>query len=235
MDRFSLVKEAGSILGVFGLASGIEDIADPVKEYMTPLSLSDVISANTTYFQAIEILTESSGRPLLVVDGNRVTGTLCYASLFKPAGRLCLFCLTLELEELIVDLLAVLPSAQKHFEALNPTSQAVAKKHHQRRLKNQGRTPPPGDSPWCEWISCASFKDKLEMLKTSKRVALGNNQEEELFQYTEKIRNCCAHPSTPDELATIIPKTKLGEFVHGCQRVINAIANRPTVFSVPLL
>src|SRR5688572_6134985 len=67
-----------------------------------PINPDMMIAADTKLWRATDVLmSHSDGNQFLfVLDGHEIAGTLSYRDLFKPPFKVCLFAMTVELEQL---------------------------------------------------------------------------------------------------------------------------------------
>jgi hypothetical protein len=187
---------------------------------MTPITVTRVLPAEATYFEAVRAFRERKCRSFVVIDGGGPTGTLALPDLLKPPGRMCLFALTLELEVLSQDaciwrgLFASLPDARKD------------KAREVFRKKQQGQS--QHEPTERELIENTTFIDKGTMLlKGGSEVLSGWSSPEikSLFTRAEHVRNACAHPTDEASFMWGTLKGQLGEFIDRCE-ALTAVLQR---------
>jgi hypothetical protein len=151
-----------------------------------------------------------------VFDANEVVGTLTYHDLFKPSFRVCLFALTVELEQ--ASLRLAMKDAAASWAVLTPNRQQRAEENLRR--SNLKRLSTPADL-----LEFTTFIDKKTIL-TKRRLIPGVPLDEvrTIFDEVEELRNRCAHPDSADEPFIDQPKELLRQ-VLDCHRLLWKINN----------
>ncbi len=228
VDRISLVVENGSPMG--WTAIGYDGVEDPstvkVGSVAEPIRPSQLITANTPYLDTLSYFAEEGFRFCFVLDGRRLTGTVDYAGLFKPPGRMCLFALTLELETNALRLCQRF--AKQCFDVLSDGRKekaiAVWKKRYESKRRYSHR---PIDDPHDhlgEIVACTTFIDKARMISKCKLVIdRGRDEIDCVFNRAERIRNACAHPVEGESFQEVLERKNLGSFLVKLTGLIDSI------------
>lgn len=145
-----------------------------------------------------------------MLRGSELVGTLTYPDLFKLPFILCLFSLTLEVEQ---GALAVLGQDSKAaWDALSNGRKEKTIENYRRRF---GQEPDRAQAPTRELLECTYFSDKGRLLHKLRLLPEEWTKKiEGFFARAETIRNTCAHPgSEGDTVARMPDRGQLGEFV----------------------
>ncbi len=227
IDRISLAVELGRPIGWFTAdlldVDGPED-ARPVRDLMESIAPSEIISATTSLFDAVDHFSTEDSSFFFVLDGRRITGTLHYSDLFKPPGLLCFFGLTLHLESSALELCS--RTAEECWNALLASRQDKARKVYRHRYNARPRRFPSAvvSESFQEWLACTMFIDKATMIV--ERNLLGDQSRETIeavFRRAEQVRNACAHPTDADDLTLVLHRNDLGAFLRDCHGLISLI------------
>jgi len=218
MERVYLVYDDKELVGwvsydCFEAGKMLSDIA------IEQISPSSVLSADTTALEAVQIFATSKMHFFFVLDHSQITGTFMYNDLyFGLPFKLCLFALTLSLEDNALRLL--LKNPKESWEALSPNRRKKAVKEYKKRFGNdpEARKPPLGDL-----LRCTMFCDKGTILKKRKDLpGTSGKKVESIFRRAEKVRNDCAHTS-PDLETAVLDRHKLYQFIRDVKETIEAI------------
>ena len=187
VDRVLLVFSNGKLQGWtrFDFLSLSENRR--VKDETLAFGECQIVSSNTSVMSIVHLFRESNEQLFFVVSGNVICGTVRYADLFSQEFRLCLFALSLELEEASLRRLIVLP--EDSFAFLSEPRQEAAKNVFDLRY-------PGRQMDFHTLLKCTTFIDKGTMIIKSKAVnSYSSSQLKNSFSRIERIRNHCAHPS----------------------------------------
>jgi hypothetical protein len=215
MDRISLVSNGERVVGyVFyeDLLSGV------VEDSMKPFSPDIIMVEETTIFEAIERFVTDQRFYFLVLGKSGISGSIHYADLFKLPGRLCFFALTLEIEQLALDLLLL--ESNESWLALRKSRQKIA---HERWLRNSGKNGKiPEDidyektvQPWWNLLQSTSLIDK-KIILTRRNLLPTYLNLEDIFTKIERVRNSCAHVESERYSAQVLVHEEIVPFVVTC-------------------
>lgn len=213
-----LVRDGTHVVGAtyyWDLRSGLEDgppdDADErdragVRTAMTTITPDLIITADTSLWRAARLLMEARSDLFtwFVFDGHEIEGTLTYRDLFKPPFRVCLFAMTVELEQL--SLRVCMRGARESWMSLteNRRTRALdAMRRAQERREPKKHAPDRFDmlSQHPELLlEYTTFIDKKTILIKRNLLPKAQRREiEETFDSIEELRNRCAHPDSSDE------------------------------------
>jgi hypothetical protein len=187
VDRILLVFSNGKLKGWtrFDFLSLSEN--RHVKDETLAFGEYQIVSSNTSVMSIVHLFRESEEQLFFVVSGNVISGTVRYADLFSQEFRLCLFALSLELEEVSLRRLAILP--EESFTLLSGPRQEAARNVF--NLRYPGR-----QMDFQTLLKCTTFIDKGTMVIKSRTVtSYSPSHLKKSFSRIERIRNHCAHPS----------------------------------------
>ena len=224
IDRILLVKEQGDVVGWITRESDIffsEDSKDDVvKDGMWTISPNEMMSADMNALSASRLIAETSTYFFFVIDGVEIIGTFGYRDLFKPAFRVCLFSLAIELEERTLQLLSMSP--EDSWKCLNENRQGQAKEVFRKRYPNRG---PEDGWPINKLLGCTMFCDKATMLVGRGLITkLPKKQIKQIFVRTEKVRNACAHADHEQRWDEILERQAFCSFIDDCHMLLEAIS-----------
>jgi hypothetical protein len=214
-DRLSLVTADGIPVGWCGVDIGLHGDGPSVKDEMYAFSPAQMISDNTPYLKAVEFFRDAQPHFFFVLTERSITGTLHYENLFDPAGRLCLFALTMELEAAALQLCRHF--AKECIASLSDERRSKTVEVYEKRYASQiTKQVNPGAG---DLLGCTMFSDKGRMIAKCKLlIDQGRDKIESIFSRSERLRNSCAHPIDDDDSNTSNPNTilgrgKLGQFL----------------------
>jgi hypothetical protein len=147
VDRVSLVYDGPELVGWY-----TADMSDPdsesVAEVMRPIYALELVSADTSVFKLVQLLADRprSGAVLFVLDQDAIIGTISHEMLRHPVFRLCLFALSLELEETSLSAAMVNPLAS--WNTLSPARRTKAQEVHDRISSESHRKASLAQKPW---------------------------------------------------------------------------------------
>ena len=185
-----------------------------VGDTCTPASLDRFVTAHLDAQNAVALLIPEHPPFFFVLDGTAVIGTFSYSDLFSGPFKVCLFALTIELEEAALKLLLKDPTRCLHALPLERLAKAreVCARRFGEAHQQQDR----------DVIRSTTFIDKATMLNKAKLIpAMSKGKLQKLFARAEAIRNECAHPTA--EVASPIPalsRDKLQNFLDQCHKLI---------------
>jgi hypothetical protein len=230
---------------------GWVDPMSPDNDDVVPILPSQILSATTPLTDATILFAERQPAMLddfgvldhshdlaffFVLDDSRISGILRWGDLFKAPGRLCLFALTLELEEAALELCSKF--AGQCWDAIPEQRRTLAWAVHRKRygesdekyIQKLSVRVSSGDGTDLlqaivrDLIDCTTFIDKATMItKCNLLVDFSNEKIRRLFSRAERIRNACAHPAGGDDLGGITTPGKLAELIRECQLLIDEI------------
>lgn len=218
--QMALVKEDNVVVGWYvwddSVLPGEADPADKMSDHMLPISPAQIISAESSLLAAIRLFESRDKSFFFVLDGADIVGVLFYETLFKPAGRACLFTLTTDLEEAALRLCQrnpkeswdVLPAGRQQF------ARDVFSKRYPSKNVERARE--------VDFLRCTTFCDKGTVLQKIRLVSqLTRSQLAGIFSKAEMVRNACAHPDAGEEV--LMERDQLGDFVANCHQLIRFI------------
>lgn len=219
MSLVSIVYENGSAIGYIdipGLISeeGFETLR--VRDVMTRLAASRLISSDTSLATAVHLFSQQSSpwSFFFVLNTNAIVGTLSYYDLFKPMGRVFLLGLTLEIEQLALQLCEYAP--ESYWSVLANKRKERALSYFKRTFPNKIGTP-------AEWLRHTSFADKSRMIgQMTGLSSVDASLLEEVFAQAEVIRNACAHTSF-DVVGVLEQPRTFSDFVDKSNTVIDEL------------
>jgi len=218
MDRVSLVFRDGDPVGCITLDT--IDTGKKISACMEAVEPGSVLSSETSALEAVELLATTQWPFFFVLEHNRITGTFCHSDLSRLPFRLCLFALTLHLEESALNLLLRSPS--QSWKALPRSRQEQAEAVYERR---HGHAPDRERKPLDELLGCTMFCDKGTMLR--KGLPIGGVRKSAigpLFGRAEKIRNACAHAKAEQGLRDAVPcPRRLYQFIRDVQAFVDTM------------
>ena len=189
-----------------------------VQAFMCPIPIGKIIGADVTYFDLVELFSETKYGFFFVHDGKEISGTVYYRDLFRLPGVGCLFMFMLELETAALRLCQQFP-----MECLAALSKARLETALQVFKNRYGDV---NSLLRRDFLDCTTFIDKSTMINKCKLlVDFSATHLKALFKRAEKVRNACAHPSDEDSLAKILPSEKIGPFFHECFLLIESMRN----------
>ena len=215
VSRCSLVFEGGKVIGclkVHDLHAAETRKLSRLAHKIDPLTL---ISSDMSAIAFATLCCESDVPLFFVLDGNRLIGTVSYSDLYSAPFRLCLFGLTLQLEEAALFVLQQNPDL-----SINSLSDGRKAKASEVATLRSGKT---AASTTRFLVGCTTFIDKFTMLsKTTELVGFEKKQLREIFSSAERVRNYCAHPDG-DDRNSAIEKKDLKSFMDATIALIIAL------------
>ena len=203
-DRVSLVRDHGRILGwVFFDAFAVDPEPSSVREALESIRPDSLLAAATDYFSAVRLFSrQSSPRFSFVLEGNEITGTLSHNDLFRLPARLCLFSLTLELEQTGLALCQL--DAEGSWNSLPKGRRSKAEQTFRKRHPDPRMETPP----FAEQLEFTMFCDKGTMLAKNPRLPSASRRlVERVFSKADEVRNACAHSGAEDRLRRSLDAT----------------------------
>jgi hypothetical protein len=219
IDRISLVKRGAELAGWIGFDSLMPDFKT-VGDSMDPIEPGMIVTADTSVLNAVDLFSTAQRHFFFVLEDNRITGTLHYQDLFKLPFRLCLFSLTIHLEQASLELALIDP--QRSWEALTSSRQKLAEDVYTKRQEAPRENPGPVDL-----LGCTTFCDKARIIGKRNLVPGASKKRiKAVFVKAEKIRNACAHTSPQQQGLPILERDELREFIHECTDLTRVITER---------
>lgn len=218
MARISIVVRKRNIIGWTGFDMLVAD--KKVCECIDPIQASSVLSADTTALEAVEIFGSTSHHFFFVLHHNRVTGTLHYGDLFSLPVKLCLFALTLDLEDSALRLALIW--ARDSWQCLTEERRKRGEAVYELRYKH---SPHSEGGPYDQLLGCTTFCDKGNILKKCGLVPeISGKKIDSIFSRAERVRNSCAH-TNPDNTGNmaLVERADLCQFIEEIQRAIGLI------------
>lgn len=190
-ERVSLVLGDEGVVG----AVFLEDLEAErnVGECMTPISPAALVADNTRVLDALDLV-EDPITCRYVLSGKDLVGTLRYSDFFRLPFTLCLFALTLEVEQVALDVLGANP--RQAWDALPAKRQQQAEAVYQARFGKSASTEKPSAR---DLLECTYFADKSRLLED---LHLLPREWIKKFNRAETIRNLCAHPGDETSMAS---------------------------------
>jgi hypothetical protein len=177
-----------------------------VKGVTLPITPSMMIAADAKLWRAAHVLMNhwDGSRFLFVLDGDEIVGTLSYRDLFKPAFRVCLFALTVELEQASLKL--CLNDAAASWSALPKNRQdnatrtlIAAQKKREPRERAAERVEALKKHPDI-LLEHTYFSDKKTIIVERNLLPeVDPKMLAETFESLNDFRNRCAHPDSSNE------------------------------------
>ncbi len=215
LNRISLVCNGESVVGyVF-----YEDLlGDVVENCMQSFSPDMLMTEDTTILEAIERFATDQRFYFLVLGKSGISGSAHYTDLFKLPGRLCFFALTLEIEQLALDLLLL--ESNESWLALEKRRQEFA---HKRWLRNSGRNAKMPENidyentiqPWWNLLQSTTLIDK-KIILAKRNLLPAHLNLEDIFTKIGRVRNSCAHPESESYSRQVLGHEEIVPFVVTC-------------------
>jgi len=184
-----------------------------LSEICDSIDPNHIISSNTTALRIAEVFTEKDADLLLVIDGDRITGTIKYEDLYQMEFIMCLFVMTLSFEEAALQMIRVQAKGPDWWKCLPPNRQENTLKLYKRRYNKslEGCK----ELPYDDLLECMTCCDKqkiihkLNLLKEFKRSEIDT-----IFSRVERMRNDCAHAVSEKRRASFnIKRDELGVMI----------------------
>lgn len=204
-----------------------------VELMFAPVLPRDIVSADTTLMHFIRL---ASGRPLndtfFVLDQSDLLGVIEYNDLFEHDHfRICLFALTLQLEELALKL--CLRSPLDNWSALSPGRQVKAIEQYNRKRKQEHKRrgerldwpePEPiktvtSESDALSCLTTTLFADKSDILRKRRLLSEHTKRAVSILSEAERIRNKCAHT---EQFKVPMPHHEAWAFIADCHWLLSA-------------
>jgi hypothetical protein len=227
-SRISLVRDNNIPIGWCNFESFIHDI-DSVDQYknlrvrdvMDPIRPDSLLAAGTSYFSAVEVFKKHNAPSFyFVLNDNEITGTLYYDDLFKLPARMCIFSLTLEIEQIALDLCKLRP--KESWGCLSTARKTKIQNDYKRRHPDSNLE----EVPYDDLLNATMFCDKGTILSKSN---LLSKETSLLFKRilgkADNIRNACAHTGSESRLPSLLDRNRLHEFFKNCHMLINTVHN----------
>jgi hypothetical protein len=237
--RVSLVNKDQRTIGwvqYWDLREENIDLAEPVTTVMSEPQHSNLITANATSIQAVRAFVGQHYEFLFVLDGTDIVGTLFFRDFFKPAFKLCLLALTLEVERRSLQLCMTQPA--KSWSALSDgRRQKIIEMCGDKRSRQRKRR---GGEPLASipgmlkreqerlanplvLLENTFFSDKKTIIKKCHLLpGMDSKVLDKFYDLAECIRNAIAHPESSDD-AFFEEPGELWGFVENCHAVLREI------------
>lgn len=223
-DQVSLVHDGPQVVGWYTIDMFDSDLHH-IAEVMRPIHASELVAADTPVFKLVRLLTErpKSGLVLFVLEQDAIIGTISPAMLRHPVFRLCLFALSLELEEAALSAAMVNPLAS--WNALSEARRVKAQEVYDRVSGPNRRKTALGHKPLGPLLASTMISDKGRIVCKRKLLpAWSRSRIESLFALAEKVRNWCAHTRDSQEESPLgLLAKNAAEFIAFCTEVIGAL------------
>jgi hypothetical protein len=218
--RISLITNAGRVIGWIDLETLATVEQSNLIRVALPIPPDQILTANMTALSAANLICSSSKPFYFVLEDNTFIGTVGYANLFSLPFRLCLFSLTLQLEQTALSLL--LQDAESSIDALNENRRTMAEEVFARRYGGSMSQSPSG------LLRCTNFVDKSKILAKRKLLeGMSANQINSTFSRAETVRNHCAHPDSEERGgAIVLERQKLAAFIEDTTQLIRLMIQR---------
>jgi hypothetical protein len=203
-DHLALVTKNGTAVGWSSYAS-LAPAQGGVEDTMDPLTVANLISANTPLLEIARLYTEQSPWIFVALKCNKPIGWISYYNLLGPPFRACLFGLLLGIEQAMADLLktdAKFAVSKLPAKRLESATRVFGLRGYAKRRRQE---PTPS-----ELIDCTTFIDKVTAIEACPATlnALPSFNRSSLVK-TEALRNALAHPTSDSELISLLPKNDL--------------------------
>ena len=218
MERAYLVVEDKAPVG--WISHDCLDAGKMVSEIaIEQIRPSSVLSADTTALEMVQIFATTKMPFFFVLDHSQITGTLDIADfIFGLPFKLCLFALTLSLEDNALRLL--LKSGRESWEALPPNRRNKGEKIYRKRFEQDPSADKP---PYDDLLRCTLFCDKGTILKKRKVLSgTSGNKIESIFGRADKVRNGCAH-TRDSSIAAVLGREELYLFIRDVKDIIEKL------------
>ena len=212
-----------------------------VREVTSDFDLRTFITANSTAWKAVQVFAEQRVEFLFVLDGSDVIGTIFYRDLFKPAFRTCLFALTVELEQKVLQL--CLQDAQESWLSLDEDRRRFLEDKYRERTRTRARKMTTAlaslpeeaerylkkkvrdfDCSPREMLEHSYFGDRIEAIKRRNLFPpLIAPELHNALDGARKVRNWSVHPESSDENSVFEEPGELRSFILSCQKVFTEI------------
>ena len=225
VDRVSLVYDGPELVGWYTADMGDPD-SESVAEVKRRIYALELVSADTSVFKLVQLLADRprSGAVLFVLDQDAIIGTISHEMLRHPVFRLCLFALSLELEEASLSAAMVNPLAS--WNTLSPARRAKAQEVHDRISSESHRKASSlAQKPWGQLLASTTIADKGKIVAKLKLLpGRSRSQVESLFAKVEQFRNWCAHTSdSRDESRLNLEPKHVARFITSCTEAISTL------------
>ena len=229
MWRLSLVRDGPRIVGHAG-SEWLAESGKNMGELMDPITPDMLVTADASLLDAIDLFASRERYYFLVLKNSEITGTLFFADLFKLPFRLCLFSLTLELEEAALRLALMHP--KKGWNSLPDRRKRKALDIYEIRNKEKGQAVKDFDLiseklPFSDLLRCTTLADKRIIIT---RLGLIPGFEKSdlniTFHEAERVRNACAHPNTEEEIRPLLTPRQIQPFIEKCLQLVSTMENQ---------
>ena len=220
-DRVSLVYDGKELVGWYSYEMYDSDL-EQIHEVVRPIYPSEIVSADTPAFKLVRLLAErpKSGIILFVLDHEAIVGTVSPGMLASPVFRLCLFSLTLELENTALD--AAMRNPLASWNALSPGRRDKAGEVHDRLHGKERVANSAGDRALGPLLASTMFSDKGKIAAKRKLLPSWSRERvESLFALAEDVRNWCAHTRDGQQSPLGFDPKPTAEFVDLCTVAIS--------------
>jgi hypothetical protein len=199
-------------------------------EFENRISVTDMVSADLSLLEAIEVLAARNPCRLFLIDGKDIIGHITYGSLFKLPSVMCIFAMMIELEEACLELCRAFP--EPCWAALSDgrrdKAMDVWRKRFQHERSREGlakRLEERGAQVLMHsFIECTTFIDKAKMIgKCKLLIDWPRDKLDSTFNHAEQVRNACAHPADNSSLESLLPRDRFGELLKDCRTLIESI------------
>ena len=220
-ERVSLVYDGKDLVGWYSIEMYDSDLAQ-IRDAVRTIYPSEIVSADTPAFKLLRLVAErpKSGIILFVLDHEAIVGTVSPTMLASPVFRLCLFSLTLELENAALN--AAMRNPIASWNALPPGRRAKAKEVHNRLHGKERVANSPGDRVLEPLLASTMFSDKGKIVAKRKLLrGWSRARVESLFALAEEVRNGSAHTRDDQPSPLGFDPKRTVEFVDLCTAAIS--------------
>ena len=211
-DHIAIITEAGAAIGWIDCSGlGAEELIEDLLECIEPLTIGNLISADTPLLDVARLYGPTSPSVFIVIRGNQPAGWIGYQTLLGTPFQACLFSLLLSIELAVNELMENDPALA--MRKLNERRREYARRIAQLRGYPSKDAQRPSDH---QLLRCTTFADKAEVLrKCPATTAKLSSYDEALLEKAERVRNSLAHPTEAHELSQLIPKDEIAGFLLG--------------------
>lgn len=218
--RFSIVKKANTVVGYVTM-DVIQEGTKSLAAFADQIPPDRIVHVSTPALDIFNKLEVPHLHPFFVKEKREITGTIGAGEFMGVPFRLCLFAITIELEETARDLL--LKDAQASWDSLPQERRDKATQLYKDRPSTKW-VPSHEYKPYREWLECTELCDKGTILRKRGLVGdMSKSKLKELFEDVERLRDACAHPNRDRHAWAIFRLDKLRETIRGAQELTESL------------
>lgn len=216
VDRISLVVSDGHLKGWCRFDALSVSEKRTVIEEVIGFGEKQIVTADTSIIYIVKLFKETDEQLFFVLRKDKISGTIRYADVFSQEFRLCLFALSLELEEASLRRLLLDPVGSLSW--LSPARIESAREVFDLRFSGRHMDD-------VLLLKCTTFIDKGSIIIKSKALKSHTAVSlKRMFARIERIRNHCAHPSGNRSEWLVLSQPKvLADTIAFVSQVINEL------------